>query len=137
MSDAIGAFMVGLILVNGLGFFWPRPLTELTLADGTLLLGELVGREVIPQHGTPGAAPIHRVQMKLGNRDLTGADFRWVDESEIKSRSLPREAVYVERREYGPFIGVPVRLSEGDTVLATGADPVWQALQPLARRAPL
>ncbi len=127
--------MVGLILVNGLGFFWPRPLTELTLADGTLLLGELVGREVIPQHGTPGAAPIHRVQMKLGNRDLTGADFRWVDESEIKSRSLPREAVYVERREYGPFIGVPVRLSEGDTVLSTGADPVWQALQPLVAKA--
>ncbi len=41
----------------------------------------------------------------------------------------------MERREYGPFIGVPVRLSEGDTVLSTGADPVWQALQPLVAKA--
>ena len=71
--------------------------------------------------------------MKVGNRDLSGADFRWVDEAEIKSRSLPREAVYVERREYGPFIGTPVRLIDGERELATGADAVWQALQPLDR----
>jgi phosphate transport system permease protein len=129
------AGMVGLILVNGLGFFWPKPLTQVALADGTSLLGELVGREAIPQHAAPGAEPVHRIQMKLGNRDLSGADFRWVDESDIKSRSLPREAVYVERREYGPFIGVPVRLSEDEKVLASGADAVWQALQPLVAKA--
>ncbi len=128
------AGMVGLILVNGLGFFWPKPLTQLALADGTSLLGELVAREAIPQHGAPTAV-VHRIQMKLGNRDLSGADFRWVDEAEIKSRSLPREAVYVERREYGPFIGVPVRLSEDEKVLASGADAVWQALQPLVAKA--
>ncbi len=34
--------MIGLILVNGLGFFWPRPLTRVTLKDGTVLLGEIV-----------------------------------------------------------------------------------------------
>ncbi len=73
--------------------------------------------------------------MKLGNRDLTSADFRWIDESDIKSRSLPREAVYVERREYGPFIGVPVRLNDGEKELASGADAVWQALQPLIAKA--
>ncbi|HVQ41332.1 MAG TPA: hypothetical protein VMS54_03960, partial [Vicinamibacterales bacterium] len=27
--------MIGLILWNGLGFFWPKPIVELTLADGT------------------------------------------------------------------------------------------------------
>ena len=35
--------MIGLILVNGLGFFWPRPLVRVTLNDGTVLLGEIVG----------------------------------------------------------------------------------------------
>jgi phosphate transport system permease protein len=126
--------MVGLILSNGLGFFWPKPLTRVTLADGSVLLGELVAREAIPQSGAP-TTRVHRIQLKLGNRDLSSADFRWIDESAIKDRSLPREAVYVERREYGPFIGVPVRLSEGDKELATGPDAVWQALQPLITKA--
>ena len=43
--------------------------------------------------------------MKLGNRDLTGADFRWIDEDAIAARSQPADALYIERREYGPFIG--------------------------------
>ncbi len=128
------AGMIGLILTNGLGFFWPKPLVRLTLTDGTLLLGELAAREAIPQSGAP-TTRVHRIQLKLGNRDLNSADFRWIDESAIKDRSLPREAVYVERREYGPFIGVPVRLNDGEKELASGADAVWQALQPLIAKA--
>jgi phosphate transport system permease protein len=128
------AGMIGLILTNGLGFFWPKPLVRLTLADGTSLLGELAAREAIPQSGSP-TTRVHRIQLKLGNRDLSSADFRWIDESDIKDRSQPREAVYVERREYGPFIGVPVRLNDGEKELASGADAVWQALQPLIAKA--
>ena len=126
--------MIGLIMINGLGFFWPKPLTHVTLADGTVLLGEVVAREVIPKPGVAGPE-LHRLQFKLGNRDLSGADFKWIDESAIKARTLPREAVYVERREYGPFIGVPVRLSEGDKEVARGADATWQAVQPLIAKA--
>ena len=92
-------------------------------------------REAIPKPGTPEHLKRHRIQLKLGNRDLTGADFRWVDEAEIASASSPRDAVYVERREYGPFIGTPVRLIEGEREIAAGADAVWQALQPLIDKA--
>ena len=126
--------MIGLILVNGLGFFWPKPLTRLTLADGTALLGEVVARETIPYHGGSGPPP-SRIQIKLGNRDLSGADFRWIDESAIKSQSLPADAIYVERREYGPFIGTPVRLTAGDKEVATGPEAVWRALSPLIDKA--
>jgi phosphate transport system permease protein len=126
--------MIGLILVNGLGFFWPKPLTHVELTDGTRLLGEIVARETIPQPGS-SAPERHRLQFKLGNRDLSGADFRWIDESAIKARTLPREAVYVERREYGPFIGVPVRLVDGEKEVAAGTDAVWQAVQPLLAKA--
>ncbi len=73
--------------------------------------------------------------MKLGNRDLTGADFRWIDEAEITSRSLPRDAVYVERREYGPFIGAPVRLSDGETGAGDRGRRRLAALQPLVAKA--
>jgi hypothetical protein len=71
----------------------------------------------------------------VANRDVSGADFRWIDESEIKGRSVPREAVYVERREYGPFIGTFVRLLDGDREIAAGNDAVWQALEPLITKA--
>jgi phosphate transport system permease protein len=126
--------MVALILVNGLGFFWPKPIVRVALSDGTALLGELVAREEIPHGAAAGTRP-HRIQLKVGNRDLSGADFRWIDESQITNRSQPREAVYVERREYGPFIGLPVRLVDGDKPLAQGPDAVWQTLEPLIAKA--
>ncbi len=78
---------------------------EVRLTDGTVLLGEITAREGIPQPGSPEHLSKHRIQMKLGNRDLTGADFRWVDEDAIAARSQPADALFIERREYGPFIG--------------------------------
>ena len=128
------AGMLGLILVNGLGFFWPRHLLQVTLKDGSVLLGELVAREAIP---TPGSVQrvTFREQFKVGNRDLFGADFRWVDESDIASRSEPAAATYVERREYGPLLGTPLRLLDGEREVASGPDATWQALEPLVTRA--
>jgi phosphate transport system permease protein len=127
--------MVSLILVNGLGVFWPKPLTRLVLKDGTTLLGEVVVREGIPRPGSPEHLREHRLQLKVGNRDLSGADFRWVDEAGIAARSEPPDAVYVERREYGPLLGTPVKLLEGEREVATGPDAVWRALTPLIARA--
>src|SRR6185369_16186967 len=42
------AGLIGLILVNGLGFFWPSAVTRLTLKDGRIVTGQLVEREAIP-----------------------------------------------------------------------------------------
>jgi phosphate transport system permease protein len=126
--------MIALILVNGLGFFWPKPLTRLTLADGTIVLGEVVAHEAGTRKGAEAGRP-DRLQIKVGNRDLVGADFRWIDEPQITARALPSDAIYVERREYGPFIGTPVRLTEGEKELAKGPDAVWAALRPLIDKA--
>ena len=68
--------MIALILTKGLGFFWPRPIVELTMKDGSVLMGEISGREPIPRRG-PEQLPQHRLQLKLGNRDLSDADFKW------------------------------------------------------------
>jgi phosphate transport system permease protein len=120
--------MVALILWNGLGFFWPRPIAELTLKDGSTVMGEIVAREAIPAPGTPEHLKRARVQLKLGNRDVTGVDFRWIDEDQITNRTAPGDAIYIERREYGPFIGRAVKLVDGDKDIAVGSDAVLVAL---------
>jgi phosphate transport system permease protein len=54
---ATSLLMIGglflLIMMNGLGYFWPKNLVELTLNDGTLVVGQLTGREGIPDSVTP------------------------------------------------------------------------------------
>jgi phosphate transport system permease protein len=130
--------ILGLILVilaNGFGFFWPQRLVKLTLDDGSVWLGQVVAREPIPRPGTPEHNTQQRLQLKVGNRDLLGFDFKWIDESAVVGREHPGDAFYVERREYGPLLGAPVRLKEGERVLAEGTAATWQALRPLIDRA--
>ena len=126
--------MIALILVNGLGFFWPRPVVQLTLKDGEVVMGEVVNREQLPA-AMRKTADEHRMQLKLGNRDVTGMDFRWIDETAIVKRETPADAVYIERREYGPFIGRVNKVAEGERQLAATPAQAWTALQPLIERA--
>ncbi len=129
------AGLVAIILVNGLGFFWPKPLTRLTLKDGSVLLGEVVQREAIPDPGHPDHLKRHRLQLRTGNRDLLGIDFKWVDEDQVAQRETPAEAWFVERREYGPLLGSPVAVKQGDRVLAADPAAAAQALPELVARA--
>jgi phosphate transport system permease protein len=130
LSLIMVAGLVFLVMANGLGFFWPSPIVRLTLADGTVQMGEVTDREAIP---TPGAAPggptQFRIQLKVGNRDLYGADFVWVDESKIGKREFLADAVLIQRREWGNLYGVVTALKEGGQTVAQGNDASWAALQ--------
>jgi phosphate transport system permease protein len=127
--------LIAVILVNGLGSFWPDLLVKLQLKDGGVFLGEVVDREPIPQPGTPEHDKRDRLQLKVGNRDLLGFDFKWINEDEIASRETPAGAVYIERREYGPLLGTPVRLVDSGRTVAEGSEAVWTAVQPYLARA--
>ena len=129
----IGCLLV-VVLVNGLGFFWPAPLWLVTLQDGSVALGEIVNREPIPNPGQPDHLQRYRIQLKLGNRDLFGSDFRWIDEAQIAKRELPHGVFYVERREYGPLLGTPVLLKEGEAVKATGPEQIGPLLAELVKK---
>jgi phosphate transport system permease protein len=121
--------LLGLIGYQGGRFFWQKELLEVTLDDGRTLLGEVHSSEVAPP-AEPGGAPRPRIQMRLGNRDLTGGDFQWVDEPTIVARRHPADAVVLERLEWGNFYGRMVELRHGDRILASG-DEVWPAFSAL------
>ena len=121
--------LVGIIVYNGAGVFWPQGLTLLRLKDGPPTMGKLMDRQPIP-----GAAGRYRVQLKVGNRDAYGQDFRWVDEDAIAARETPAEAVVFERVEWGDMHGFIAALYEEERLLAKG-EGVWEALQELMDQA--
>jgi phosphate transport system permease protein len=127
--------LLAVILANGLGIFWPSRLELLTLKDGTLVAGERVQRQAIPDPDNPGRRIKHRLQLKVGNRDLYGLDFRWVDEEQVAKSDQPPGLFLVERSEYGALIGEPVRLAENGRETASGAAAVRARLPELLRKA--
>lgn len=130
---SVALLMIGglllLILVNGFGYFWPADIIELTLKDGTHVIGQFAGEEMGPK-GLP------RIRMKIGNRDLYGLDFRWIETDQIVERARSIDLVMLERHEWGNFYGRAQALLKGPQVIAEGAAPVWHALPPLLRLTP-
>lgn len=97
-----------LIVVNGKDYFWASELVQITKTDGNKLLGEIVKEEPIPNLNLPDSLwnkGLMRMQMKIGNRDLYGFDFQWIDEREIKKIDVPKFASTIERMEFGNFYG--------------------------------
>jgi phosphate transport system permease protein len=117
--------LLALIMVKGLGFFWPADLQQIRTAGGDVQLGQFAGREVIPEE--KGGTPAYRVRMKIANRDLYGLDFRWFREDEIVSSLRPEKAVLLERREWGNFHGFLKEIRSGEDVAATG-EKAWTLL---------
>ncbi len=133
-----GALALNLVLILGLlsviswqgaRFFWQKDLPEFTLTDGSKILGEIHAQQTIPA-ATAGAGG-ERFQIRLGNRDLTGGDFQWIDASAIAKRELPADAVLLERLEWGNFYGRMVELRRGTELLAQGSEAVWKAFPAL------
>src|SRR5690349_1730917 len=93
----IGGLLI-LILINGFGYFWPADLIDLTLKDRKHVIGQLAGEEISPK-GVP------RIRVKVGNRDLYGLDYRWINTDQIVDRSRPADLIMLERREWGNFYG--------------------------------
>jgi phosphate transport system permease protein len=121
-----------LIMINGLGYFWTSDIVELTLKDQQHVTGQLAGREVIPRSVTPDRPEGRgRLRVKIGNRDLYGLDFKWVNDDQIVSQTYPTDVVLLERREWGNMYGRLKALYKGETLLAEGNEGAWIALAPL------
>lgn len=124
MGLAVSLIMISglllLILLNGKDYFWPFQLNEIRLNDGRKVLGEVVKEELIPIHNLPDSLKnkgLKRTQLKIGNRDIYGFDFQWIDERNIQSISYPSDAVRIERTEFGNFYGFIKELQIDDTII--------------------
>ena len=103
--------LLALLAYEGLGHFKQQPLERFELADGRSWFAEV--KERAPLAEGEG----FRLRLKIGNRDLDGTDFLWVDEHEILTRTLDPYVYLLERLEWGNFHGRLKELRRGDVVL--------------------
>ncbi len=110
---------VALIVVNGIATFYPVPIEVVKTSDGTLLAGELIRTETFrPTADTLKTLPAEEVARieaskgletrrlyRIGNFDLYNEDFKWIPEYKIAETTEPPNMYFVERMEWGPFIG--------------------------------
>jgi phosphate transport system permease protein len=127
--------LILLIMVNGLGVFWPTDIVRFKLGDGTSAMGMIRKRETIPAGDEKPDAKLQRLQLQTGNRELYGLDFRWIDDAAIASRDLPEGAVLLERRQWGHFVGFLKELRLDGKVVAVGGEEAWRDLQPVLAKA--
>jgi len=129
-----------LIGVRGLAHFWPADVLQVTYqVPGTtakLLAGEVTKDEQVPRarllaSGLPvetGDEFMTRELLKVGNREVFGADFTWVVGEWLSEQSKPKDLIVVERREWGNFYGYLVNVKEQGALVAEGAS-AWNAMQ--------
>lgn len=120
------ATLIIVVMANGLGVFWPSDVALVEIPGGGEVMGEIVGREPMP------SGEGERLQFKIGNRDLYGLDFRWIDGEKIESLSHPQDAVVLEREEYGNFYGT---LVDVDAPGALEEGEPWRRLESAFERA--
>ena len=119
--------MLGVILFQGLGFFWPRDLQQVTLKQGEIYLGEIWEQETITRKTSPGKTISEsEIQIKKGNRDIYGRDFIWFNRNEITEQISPPFATTFERRDYGNFYGYIRALNQGETVIEDSPENLFQ-----------
>ena len=124
------AGLMYLIAAKGLGFFWPSDIAEVKLKDGSVFLGEITSHEKAKLHSPEGEEIfVERTQLKIGNRDLYGLDFKWIDDDNIENITYPKYAVALERREWGNMYGFIKQISEGGNVVCTGNEDCWPVLE--------
>ncbi|MEW6350054.1 MAG: phosphate ABC transporter permease PstA [Thermodesulfobacteriota bacterium] len=110
---------LGIVLYNGAFTFYPKPVETVTLRDGKKVAGELFRTELFkPEPETLHALPAEtraeitqhggmarRILYRTGNFDLYNEDFRWVSDYEVAGTTTSPGMYFVERLEWGPFIG--------------------------------
>ena len=138
-----GALSVGIVMIfgflllvfwNGFTTFVPKPVAVVTLRSGGLVAGEPTRSELyklapdaVKALSAADAAKIEarggyeeRTLYRTGNYDLSGYDFKWVDDRDVTRAEFPADIVFVERLEWGAFVGrIKAAIIDGKTVMSS------------------
>jgi phosphate transport system permease protein len=111
--------LVAVVLVNGMGVFWPSRVAEFTLTDGSKVLGQSIRSETNPDNGQVN------LQIKSANREMSAGrqDFRWIAADKIAAEAYPAEVCILERIENGDFFGFVDSVEGPDLERSTDASP--------------
>ena len=148
MGLALGLIMVvgllGVIVANGLPVFWPSKIVEVHLKPGVknplpnlgdTLTGELVQtrEKRIPVLSATGdkIEDQTEIQIFVGNKDVNGSGFAFLNNTDIASLSEPRGIYRLERMEYGIAFAYPKSLQLADGTSVPANSPAFT--QTLAR----
>lgn len=104
--------LLAMISYKGLAHFWPHPVYEFNIGSATGEQTQIVGelhdsknRVVVAPSGLKTLVP--QYLFKVGNRDVFGIDFKWINSENIKGdmEVLAKDIVVIERFEYGNVYG--------------------------------
>ena len=120
---ALGVLMIigflALVLWNGIVTFYPGPVEVVTLKNGKKIAGEPFRSESFrpSEEQLKGVDPesrrairvadgfASRTLYRIGNFDIYNEDFKWAVAHQVAKTETPPGIFFVERREWGPFIG--------------------------------
>jgi phosphate transport system permease protein len=132
--------LLGLIVFEGLGHFWPKNSVMLKMQSPTsevsYELGEIVDKETVPAAQAralgvfvpEGQVMVDRILLKTGNRDVVGFDFYWYATTEFTHSQYPLAAFTAEREEWGNFYGFAKDIEQDGQSLSLG-DELWPEIE--------
>ena len=126
-----------LIAIQGLSHFWPKAVmqaqyiqanaTESTPAS-IRIIGEIHDDEQVTIERLKSLGiniktdqiSATRLLIKTGNRDVSGADFKWILQHYLTEKTYPEDIIVLERREWGNFYGYLKSITDNGKVSASG-----------------
>jgi len=113
--------LIGFIAVKGLAHFWPSQVYQFDVAVSETETQTIVGE--IFEIGEPESqTKLIPHLVKIGNREVFGLDFRWLNLPQGSKELADDELMVIERYEWGNFYGYLVSVSENAQIFATTQD---------------